>query len=682
MNEEEKKSNIQNFDEILQKKQDDKDNNENKKDEQNDKLYSNCCSAFCNKIFYSIIKFIDKLMRILFQIIEFYWIIILTNNFIEYILIFISTSYNNNGLMKFISFIFCSIFTYISTFPLTLYYYEFSNLSWLKNQSFCQFLGFNRNKDEKKDCLWFKYVICIIFMVDLYVYLRIPNNKETKNNYLFFILLGIFPLLKIICTYISAIKNFIEQPNKDTNYLFYIAQKSKWNLKKITLKILLGFFSFLYYLIICLDKGIKWDNFKVIFFIHLFTVPIFVSIEIQPWLFHSFSKKCFCCTKDYIRIKNENTLYHKINQKSKSLKFWNNLSLIFYIVMILIFLLNFIVFLFQSSTRNNTIQNQLNLTQNFSGIPWKEEKKGSRNYILNSMCYTKVHHLNIIQLTALAGAAYLIDEKNSEYNIIEAFEKSIFSKTENNLKIKYMTFLTEETDYAVILQTDIEIPEEKPLTIISIRGTSTILDIWLDTEMFITSALFTIARKIPLLYKLENTISSIYTFLSTFTIRNLENLTLTKQYVDKIREVLNKIKLEKGYSTNERNYIIAGHSLGGGLAKYIALLEQMQGFSVSGPGISPLEYSINKMNKNISKYYKSSYIDLVPDLDIVPRVELSGGTQFRILCEKGILECHQVYRTLCMIGIMCHDEHLTGDLCHGMFYDWEYKVDFKDVFDK
>ena len=350
--------------------------------------------------------------------------------------------------------------------------------------------------------------------------------------------------------------------------------------------------------------------------------------------------------------------------------------------MILIFLLNFIVFLFQSSTRNNTIQNQLNLTQNFSGIPWKEEKKGSRNYILNSMCYTKVHHLNIIQLTALAGAAYLIDEKNSEYNIIEAFEKSIFSKTENNLKIKYMTFLTEETDYAVILQTDIEIPEEKPLTIISIRGTSTILDIWLDTEMFITSALFTIARKIPLLYKLENTISTIYTFLSTFTIRNLENLTLTKQYVDKIREVLNKIKLEKGYSTNERNYIIAGHSLGGGLAKYIALLEQMQGFSVSGPGISPLEYSINKMNKNISKYYKSSYIDLVPDLDIVPRVELSGGTQFRILCEKGILECHQVYRTLCMIGIMCHDEHLTGDLCHGIYSDWLYKIDFKDVFDK
>ncbi len=314
-------------------------------------------------------------MRILFQIIEFYWIIILTNNFIEYILIFISSCNNNNGLMKFISFIFCSIFTYISTFPLTLYYYEFSNLSWIKNQGFCQFLGFDRDNDKKNDSLWFEYVICFIFILDLFIYLWLPNNKETEKNYIFFLLLTLFPLLKIICIYISALKNFFEQPNKDTNYLFYIAQKSKGNSNKMKLKIGLGFFSFLYYLIICLDKGIKWGNFIVIFSIHIFTIPIFISIEIQPWLFHSFSKKCFCCTKDYIRIKNENTLYHKINQKSKSLKFWNNISLIFYIVMILIFLLNFITFLFQSSNRNNTIQNQLNFTQNFTGIPWKEEKK-------------------------------------------------------------------------------------------------------------------------------------------------------------------------------------------------------------------------------------------------------------------------------------------------------------------
>ena len=78
------------------------------------------------------------------------------------------------------------------------------------------------------------------------------------------------------------------------------------------------------------------------------------------------------------------------------------------------------------------------------------------------------------------------------------------------------------------LQTDIEFPEEKPLSIISIRRTSRKLDIWLDTEMFITSALFRIARIIPLIYKLDNSMSKLYTYLSTFTIRNLENLKLKK----------------------------------------------------------------------------------------------------------------------------------------------------------
>ena len=686
MNEEEKKQNIVSFDEILENDKKEKDN-ENKK-ENNEKYYSDCCMAFYNKAIFSIIKFIYKLMKIFFQIIEFYLIIILTNIFVEYILIFISTSYNTGVIMKCISFIFCSIFTYLSTFPLTLYYYEFSNLSWLKNQNFFQIMGYEREKKEKK-IKFFIFLIFGNFILIIATILYIQNNtfdkaKQNTLNHILLVLLICIPILKVLSIYIFAVINFIKQPSKDTNNAFYIAQKSKWKKKKIILKLLLGLISLLYDIIISFDKGITINNFLMIIGIYVFIMPIFISIDIQPWLFHSISKKCFCWENDYRKIKDENTIYHKINQKSKAIKNWNNLSLIFYILMILIFLFNFIQYIFLSSNSDqiNTIQKVYNSTKNFSGIPWKEEKNSSRDYILNTMCYTKIHHLNIVQLTGLASAAYLIDEKNSEENIINAFSQSIFHKTENNLKIENMTFLTEETDYAIILQTDIEIPTEKPLTIISIRGTVTILDIWLDTEMFITSALFSIARKVPLLYKLESIISSFYTFFSTITIRNLDNLTLTKQYVDKIIEIINRIKLEKGYSTSERNYIIAGHSLGGGLAKYISFIEEMQGFSVSGPGVSPLEYSMKKKEEKYSKYYKSSYIDIVPDLDIVPRVELSAGTQFRVLCEKGVLQCHSIDRTLCMIGVMCYDEHLTGDLCSGIYNYDQYLKDFKNVFDR
>ena len=69
----------------------------------------------------------------------------------------------------------------------------------------------------------------------------------------------------------------------------------------------------------------------------------------------------------------------------------------------------------------------------------------------------------------------------------------------------------------------------------------------------------------------------------------------------------------------------------------------------------------------------------MPDLDIVPRVEISGGAVYRVLCEKGILSCHEVTRTLCMLGVMCNMEHLTGDLCNGVYSYKEYEEDFIKV---
>ena len=87
-----------------------------------------------------------------------------------------------------------------------------------------------------------------------------------------------------------------------------------------------------------------------------------------------------------------------------------------------------------------------------------------------------------------------------------------------------MTFLTEEKDYPFLLQTDIEFPKEKPLTIISIRVTTNILDMQLDTKLFITSTLFSLSKRIPLLFELENSISSLCYWFEALSIRNLENI--------------------------------------------------------------------------------------------------------------------------------------------------------------
>ena len=48
-----------------------------------------------------------------------------------------------------------------------------------------------------------------------------------------------------------------------------------------------------------------------------------------------------------------------------------------------------------------------------------------------------------------------------------------------------------------------------------------------------------------------------------------------------------------------------------------------------------------------------SAIDLIPDMDLVPRVEVSGGTIYRIICKMGVGKCHGKELSLCETLIMC-----------------------------
>ena len=65
----------------------------------------------------------------------------------------------------------------------------------------------------------------------------------------------------------------------------------------------------------------------------------------------------------------------------------------------------------------------------------------------------------------------------------------------------------------------------------------------------------------------------------------------------------------------------------------------------------------------------------MPDNDIVPRIETTGGVRYRVLCEKGYFSCHQIERIICQIGASCGREDLSGDLCMSIFG----KKDYEDI---
>ena len=99
--------------------------------------------------------------------------------------------------------------------------------------------------------------------------------------------------------------------------------------------------------------------------------------------------------------------------------------------------------------------------------------------------------------------------------------------------------------------------------------------------------------------------------------------------------------------------VIVGHSLGGGLAKILGKYKSKQALSLSGPGMNTF-HSLWKYEGS-SEYFDLTSIDIVPDLDLVPRVDISGGTVFRLLCLNTTFNCHSKELSLCESMIMCRN---------------------------
>ena len=78
------------------------------------------------------------------------------------------------------------------------------------------------------------------------------------------------------------------------------------------------------------------------------------------------------------------------------------------------------------------------------------------------------------------------------------------------------------------------------------------------------------------------------------------------------------------------NVVIVGHNLGGGLAKLFGRYIGKRAISLSVPGINAFHPLWNY--KGTSENFEISSISLVPDMDLVPRDEVSFGTNYN--CSK------------------------------------------------
>ena len=170
---------------------------------------------------------------------------------------------------------------------------------------------------------------------------------------------------------------------------------------------------------------------------------------------------------------------------------------------------------------------------------------------------------------ATVAAAQLIAFANDAY-YNEGNGRNIDYMTDSFFKGSGITIhprgnLTGNATGATMLRYDLDIHNStRNVTILSIRGTSTNVDWWLDFQLFFSSALLTVTKNaVPLLTKSDSKTYQFASFLFSIPTRSFIELSLIDDYVN----TLQKAYKENLASFGNNTIIFVGHSLGGGLAK-------------------------------------------------------------------------------------------------------------------
>ena len=308
------------------------------------------------------------------------------------------------------------------------------------------------------------------------------------------------------------------------------------------------------------------------------------------------------------------------------------------------------IFFFMTDSDFHTQEELENL--NLKGAKINKLSDATKDKLLPNMCFSSLYYLPIPYFIPFINDAYYFNNGNSSFKV-DQYNKLIFSK-DFSIEVRDDLIKTleekkkdvEEVEEGSVKMIQYNVKAEKvELTILSIKGTSYKKDIFLDIQLYFPSILLSILSTFSLSQKdtlsnkfIEYSLSIPYRIFFQFLI------------IDKYMDLL-----IKAYNKNRQyfyqNIIIVGHSLGGGLSKILGRFLKIQAISLSGPGMNAFnslwEY------RGDSEYFGISNIDLVPDMDLVPRVEVSGGTIYRIICTAGVFGCHDKERSFCEVLIMC-----------------------------
>ena len=276
----------------------------------------------------------------------------------------------------------------------------------------------------------------------------------------------------------------------------------------------------------------------------------------------------------------------------------------------------------------------------------------TKKLLLPNICFSSVHNIPLYLYLPFINDAYYYKningtEGSQNYSSLDIKNYRNLFFNDDDYNIKVLGNLIEKENTVKMIQYNVKI-KTNYLTILSIKGTSYNTDIYLDAQLYVSSIFLSLLSTFSVLSTKESRSFKLIEYSLNIPYRIFFQSLLINDYLNELQKAY--IKYEYSFYNN---VVIVGHSLGGGLAKLFGRLMKKQAISLSGPGVNAF-HSLWKYEGE-SENFEISAIDLVPDMDLIPRVEVSGGTVYRVICQAGVSNCHSKEYSLCEVLIMCRN---------------------------
>ena len=389
------------------------------------------------------------------------------------------------------------------------------------------------------------------------------------------------------------------------------------------LKIVMIFFAIIGFIYLYIN-----NNFTFPFFI-IYMCILLLSIGLN------FSIRYFLCCKEETKLKYNSS---KINL---SLYFSFSISILLIVALILI----------------NIKIDEKEDNHAFENAFLKREYNILRNksYAFHNFCHSKLYNLSTYLYQPFINDAYYYDKKKN----YSSFHSDNYTKLffDDKYDVKVIGNLVNESKVRSVRMIQYFIKNKKNnnnVTILSIKGTSYKRDAYLDAQLYLPSVLLNILNTFSNLdHQKEALTFNLTEYALSIPYRLFFQYSLIEEYLDKLKNAYLAAVNNSMINDND-NIVLVGHSLGGGLAKILGKILGKQAISLSGPGINAFHSLWD--SKGNSRFELTS-IDIVPDSDIVPRVEVSSGTIYRLICVLSPLECHSKELSLCESLIICKNPY-------------------------